>query len=84
MHFFGTMGVLFFTIGFIASLYIGLEKLWALSHGTLAPLVVNSPYFYIALTMMIIGVQLFLAGFLGELISRSSHDRNNYFVEKTV
>ncbi|MCK9480440.1 MAG: glycosyltransferase family 2 protein [Bacteroidia bacterium] len=84
MHFFGVWGVLFFFLGFCASLGIGIHKLWVLYHGGQAPLVTSSPYFYLALLCMILGVQLFLAGFLGELISRESKDRNTYSVKEML
>ncbi len=84
MQFFGTLGSLMFFGGFIAAGWLGAEKLISLWQGIKAPLVTSSPYFYIALTAMIIGTQLFLAGFLGELISRSSSDRNNYQIEEKV
>lgn len=78
MHLFGTLGTLMFVIGFFASAWLGLKKLWFVYHQVKAPLVTDSPYFFIALTCMIIGTQLFLAGFLAELVSRNGHDRNNY------
>jgi len=84
MHFFGTMGVLMFFMGMLIAGYLGFEKYSALRHGIVAPLVTNSPFFYFALTLMIIGSQMFLAGFLGELISRSSADRNHYLIEKRI
>ena len=82
MHVFGFVGTLMFFLGFLACLVVGGVKLVAICNNTPAPLVTDSPYFYIALTMMILGTQLFLAGFLGELISRNSEYRNNYQVEK--
>lgn len=82
MHVFGFLGTLMFFVGFIACLIVGGIKLSALIAGTPAPLVVHSPYFFIALTMMIIGTQLFLTGFLGDLISRNSAGRNDYHIEK--
>lgn len=84
MHVFGFLGTLMFFIGFIACLIVGGIKLSALITGTPAPLVVHSPYFFIALTMMIIGTQLFLTGFLGDLISRNSVGRNDYHIEKEI
>ncbi|MDR0824797.1 MAG: glycosyltransferase family 2 protein [Prevotella sp.] len=78
MHFFGLWGTVMFFIGFIAAIIVGASKLYAMSEGISHPLVTSSPYFYISLTMMILGTQLFLVGFLGEIISRSSSDRNNY------
>ncbi len=80
MHFFGLLGTLSFILGFGLALYLGVDKLMHVLKGIPAPLVADSPYFYIGLVSMIIGVQLFLAGFLGELISRSSADRNNYSI----
>ena len=84
MHFFGTLGTLMFILGFIMAAVIGANKLIAVSQNMLARPVVQSPYFYIALTAMIIGTQLFLAGFLGELVSRSSSERNDYHIEKEI
>ncbi len=84
MHLFGTLGSLMFIFGFILALWMGAKKLYLLGHHIVAPLVTQSPYFYIALMAMILGTQLFLAGFLGELISRSSSDRNIYQIDKKV
>lgn len=84
MHFFGFMGVVMFLVGFLASLWIGFQKLYSLSKGLQASLITDSPYFYLALTTMIIGTQLFLAGFIAELVSRSSSERNRYQVEKEI
>ena len=81
MHVFGFLASLMFFIGFIAIVIVGATKLCALSNGLRAPLVTDSPYFYISLTMMILGTQLFMTGFLGELISRNSANRNNYPLE---
>ena len=84
MQFFGTLGSLMFIAGFIAAGWLGAEKLISVWKGVKAPLVTSSPYFYISLTAMIMGTQLFLAGFIGELISRSSSDRNHYQVENKI
>ncbi|MBI9053867.1 MAG: glycosyltransferase family 2 protein [Bacteroidales bacterium] len=84
MQFFGTLGTLMFIAGFIAAGWLGAEKLYSIWHGIKAPLVTSSPYFYISLTTMIIGTQLFLVGFLGELVSRSSSDRNNYKIDEKI
>lgn len=84
MHVFGFLGSLMFFVGFIAVIIVGANKLYALSNGMPARLVTDSPYFYIALVMMILGTQLFLAGFLGELISRNSASRNDYKIEKVI
>lgn len=84
MHLFGTLGVFMFMIGFLAAIAVGANKLFHMSKGIVSPLVSDSPYFYIALVCMIIGSQLFLAGFLGELISRSSSERNHYQIDKEI
>ena len=84
MHVFGFLGTLVFIIGFISAAIIGVDKLWALSHGVQQRLVTSSPYFYISLTMMMIGTQLFLAGFIGDLISRSSSSRNDYQIAEEI
>ncbi|MBO4603503.1 MAG: glycosyltransferase family 2 protein [Salinivirgaceae bacterium] len=84
MHLFGTIGVFIFFVGFVAAVVVGALKLVALSRGISAPLVTSSPYFYLSLTCMILGTQLFLTGFLGELVSRSSNDRNNYQIKETI
>ena len=71
-------------IGFVAAFVIGADKLWCLANHIPQRLVTDSPYFYIALTMMMIGTQLFLTGFIGDLISRSSVNRNDYQVEREI
>lgn len=82
MHLFGLLGTLMFVIGFFASVYLGASKLYSVYHNYAARLITDRPSFYIALTSMIIGTQLFLAGFIGELVSRSSPERNKYLIEK--
>lgn len=84
MHVFGFLGSLTFLAGFAAVVLIGIDKLIALSHGVPQRLITDTPYFYIALTMMMIGTQLFLAGFIGDLISRSSSNRNDYQIERHI
>ncbi|PXY01595.1 glycosyltransferase [Marinifilum breve] len=84
MHFFGLLGTLMFFVGFFASAWIGFQKIYSISQGIKAPLVTDSPYFYIALATMIIGTQLFLTGFVAELVSRSSSERNTYQIEKEI
>lgn len=84
MHVFGFLGSLMFFIGFIAIIIVGAGKLIALSKGIPARLVTDSPYFYISLTMMVLGTQLFLAGFIGELISRNANSRNSYQIEEEL
>jgi len=84
MHFFGMMGTLMFVLGFIAAAWLGALKIYNLHHGIKSILVTDSPYFYISLTMMILGTLLFLTGFLAEMISRLSADRNRYLIAKEV
>lgn len=84
MHIFGSLGSLMFLIGFISVIILGVHKLIALYSGGDYRLITDSPYFFIALTMMILGTQLFVAGFLGDLLSRNSPERNNYQIEKEI
>ena len=78
MHVFGFLGSLMFFIGFVATIVLAIGKLLGLLWIT------SSPYFYLALTTMIIGTQFFLTGFLGDLISRSSPNRNDYQIEEVI
>ena len=82
MHLFGLLGSLMFLVGFLSAGWLGIQKLLLVHRGVRASLVTDSPYFYLALTAMIIGTQLFLSGFLGELISRNSTERNTYQIDK--
>ena len=84
MHLFGSLGTLMFLIGFVMAGYLGIRKLVFINHNLRAPLVTDSPYFFIALTVMIIGSFLFLTGFLGELVNRNSSERNNYLIKDKV
>jgi len=84
MHFFGLLGTLMFIIGLGMASYLGIVKLISVAQHISTRLVTDSPFFYIALTSMIIGMQLFTAGFLGELVSRSSSSRNEYHIEKEI
>ena len=84
MHLFGSLGTLMFLIGFSMAGYLGIKKLVFVSHHLRAPLVTSSPFFFIGLTVMIIGSFLFLTGFLGELINRNSSERNNYLFKDKV
>ncbi|MDE5656023.1 MAG: glycosyltransferase family 2 protein [Muribaculaceae bacterium] len=81
MHFFGLMGSLMFLLGFVAAGIVGAVKLYRMYHGMSYTLVTDSPYFYLALTMMLLGSQFFLAGFIGELVARNSSRRNDYEIE---
>ena len=82
MHFFGFLGTIMFLIGLMEALWLGFFKLYSVYNNLPARLITDQPEFFIALTAMIIGTQLFLAGFLGELISRNSPTRNSYLIEK--
>jgi len=82
MHFFGTLGTLMFITGGAIAVWLVGSKLWAQFHHLKYRPVTDQPLFYIALVVAIIGVQLFTAGFIGELMSRSSADRNHYLIEK--
>jgi glycosyltransferase involved in cell wall biosynthesis len=84
MHFFGTLGTLMFLTGFVMAAYLGIRKLVFVHEGLRAPLVTDSPYFYIALAVMIIGSFLFLTGFLAELVNRRSPDRNEYLIREKL
>lgn len=84
MHLFGTIGMTMFLIGFIATAYLGISKLITVYNHELARQLAERPSFYIALTCMLLGTMLFLAGFLGELISRNSTVRNQYQIEKRI
>lgn len=84
MHVFGFLGTLMFIVGVIAAIVVGAYKLISMANGNNPGLVTESPYFYISLTMMLLGTQLFVAGFLGDMISRNSQERNKYQVEKVI
>ena len=81
MHLFGSLGVLMFFIGFGFAFYLGIDKLFINPTGRL---ITDRPQFYIALATMIIGSQLFIAGFLGELILRSKRQQQRYFIQDTL
>lgn len=84
MHIFGFLGSIMFMLGFIAVIVVGANKLYDMYCGNPYRLVTENPYFYLALTTMILGTQLFLAGFIGELIARNSPERNKYQIEKEL
>jgi len=84
MHFFGTMGVLSFLTGLIITIWMISDKLYDIAHGLKFRDITSQPLFYIALVAIILGSQLFLTGFVAELVSRGSHDRNHYQVEETI
>ena len=84
MHFFGLLGSLMFILGFIAVIVVGATKLYNMHVGNPYILVTDSPYFFLSLAMMILGTQLFLTGFIGELIVRNSPSRNNYEISEDL
>ncbi|HWV71890.1 MAG TPA: glycosyltransferase family 2 protein [Pseudosphingobacterium sp.] len=84
MHFFGSMGVLSFFGGFIIIVWLILDKLISIAHGSAYRNVTDQPLFYIALVAIIVGSQLFLTGFVSELVSRNANDKNNYQIEKVI
>ena len=84
MHLFGAMGSLMFIIGFMLAGYIGVSKLYHMYNDMRYSLVTNNPWFYIALTTMVLGTQLFLAGFLGEIILRTKNNEERYKVSTEV
>lgn len=81
MHFFGLLGSLMFLIGLVAVCVVGFGKLYAMTSGAPYRLVTDSPYFFLALTMMLLGTMLFLTGFIGELVVRNSPGRNHYEIK---
>jgi glycosyltransferase involved in cell wall biosynthesis len=84
MHLFGAMGSVMFVIGFFSAGYIGISKLYHMYTGMRYSLVTNNPWFYIALTTMVLGTQLFLAGFLGEIILRTKNNEERYKILKEI
>ncbi|MFM9057414.1 MAG: glycosyltransferase family 2 protein [Bacteroidota bacterium] len=84
MHLFGTIGTLVFAAGFLLTLYLGASKLYAVYTNQFARLLTERPSFYISLTCMIIGTQLFLAGFISELVGRSNAERNTYLIAEVI
>jgi len=84
MHFFGLFGSLMFVLGFIAVILVGLNKFIAIIEHVKSPLITESPYFYLSMLAMILGTQLFLSGFIAELVTRNSSERNNYQIEKEI
>ena len=84
MHFFGLLGSLMFVLGLIAVMVVGGMKLYNMYSGNTYHLVTDSPYFYLSLVMMILGTQLFLTGFIGELVVRNSPRRNDYEIEEEL
>ncbi|HEY5535676.1 MAG TPA: glycosyltransferase family 2 protein [Ignavibacteria bacterium] len=84
MHFFGLYGSIMFLLGLLAVVVVGVNKFIAIIEHVKAPLVTDSPYFYLSMLAMLLGTQLFLAGFVGEIVARNSTERNNYQIEKEI
>jgi glycosyltransferase involved in cell wall biosynthesis len=84
MYLFGGLGTLMFLFGGVTALWIIIDKIYSQSHGLLWRGVADQPMFYIALLAIVLGVQLFLAGFLGEMINRRSVDRNHYLIDNKI
>ncbi|WP_265130588.1 glycosyltransferase family 2 protein [Chryseobacterium oranimense] len=84
MHFFGAVGTVMFIVGFLSALWLGVSKLIDVARGIYGHLITNNPWFYIALTMMIMGTLLFIAGFLGEMIIRTNREHKNYNIDDVI
>ena len=84
MHFFGAVGTLMFIVGFLSALWLGISKLIDVARGIYGHLITNNPWFFIALTMMIMGTLLFVAGFLGEMIIRTNREHKNYNIDEVL
>lgn len=84
MHFFGAVGTLMFIFGFFSAFGLGISKLIDVSRGIYGHLIADNPWFYIALTMMLMGTLLFVAGFLGEMIIRTNREHKNYHIEEEI
>ena len=84
MYLFGSLGTMMFLVGGATTVWVIAAKLWKQAHGLPLRGVTEQPLFYLAILAIILGVQLFLAGFLGELINRNSTDRNKYLIDKTL
>ena len=84
MYFFGSLGTIMFLVGGATTVWIIATKLYKQIHGMHLRAVTDQPLFFIAILAIILGVQLFLAGFLGEMINRNSTDRNNYLIDKKI
>lgn len=84
MHLFGSLGIVMFLIGFVIAGYVGISKLYRLYNDLPYNLVTDNPWFFIALTVMLLGTLFFIAGFLGELILRSGNQSGRYFIEEKL
>ncbi|WP_209389356.1 glycosyltransferase family 2 protein [Chryseobacterium sp. RR2-3-20] len=84
MHFFGAVGTFMFIVGFLSAFWLGISKLIDVARGIYGHLITNNPWFYIALTMMLMGTLLFIAGFLGEMIIRTNREHKNYNIDEII
>ena len=84
MHFFGLAGTIMFIIGFFTAIYLVIDKLYAQAHGLNFRAVTDQPLFYISLVAAIVGIQLFLSGFIAEIVSRSGPERNSYKIKNKI
>ncbi|WP_027376268.1 glycosyltransferase family 2 protein [Kaistella palustris] len=84
MHFFGAVGTLMFIVGFLSAFWLGISKLIDVSRGIYGHLLTHNAWFFIALTMMILGSLLFIAGFLGEMIIRTNREHKNYNIDEVI
>ncbi|KFF12230.1 glycosyl transferase family 2 [Chryseobacterium soli] len=84
MHFFGAVGTVMFILGFLSALWLGVSKLIDIARGIYGHLLTNNAWFFIALTMMIMGTLLFIAGFLGEMIIRTNREHKNYNIDEVI
>ncbi|MBE6208583.1 MAG: glycosyltransferase family 2 protein [Rikenellaceae bacterium] len=84
MYLFGSLGTLMFLLGGGTTIWVIAAKLWKQAHGLPLRGVTEQPLFYLAILAVVLGVQLFLAGFLGEMINRNSTDRNKYLIDRTL
>jgi glycosyltransferase involved in cell wall biosynthesis len=84
MHFFGAVGTIMFIVGFLSAFWLGVSKLIDVARGVYGHLITNNPWFFIALTMMLMGTLLFIAGFLGEMIIRTNREHKNYNIDEVI
>lgn len=84
MHFFGAVGTLMFIVGFLSAFWLGISKLIDVARGIYGHLITNNPWFFIALTMMLMGTLLFIAGFLGEMLIRTNREHKNYNIDEVI
>lgn len=84
MHFFGAVGTIMFIVGFLSAFWLGVSKLIDVARGIYGHLITNNPWFFIALTMMLMGTLLFVAGFLGEMIIRTNREHKNYNIDEVI